>query len=71
MAFGADDNWHVILEFYAQGNIILTDKDYKILALFRSHEYSETVKCAVGEIYPFEVAASMDFDKFDLSTEKF
>ena len=34
--------------------MVLTDKDYKIIANIRSHEYSDTVKCAVGEIYPFE-----------------
>ncbi|QSS61401.1 DUF814 domain-containing protein [Histoplasma capsulatum] len=31
----SDGNFHVLLEFYAAGNIILTDKDYKILALHR------------------------------------
>ncbi|EEH11431.1 DUF814 domain-containing protein [Histoplasma capsulatum G186AR] len=31
----SDGNFHVLLEFYAAGNIILTDKEYKILALHR------------------------------------
>lgn len=35
---------HIILEFYSQGNIILTDRDFKILALIRSHIFTDTVK---------------------------
>ncbi|OJD20069.1 hypothetical protein ACJ73_08598, partial [Blastomyces percursus] len=31
----SDGNFHVLLEFYAGGNIILTDKEYKIIALHR------------------------------------
>ncbi|KAL2374924.1 hypothetical protein RJZ57_000586 [Blastomyces gilchristii] len=31
----SDGNFHVLLEFYAGGNIILTDKEYKIVALHR------------------------------------
>ena len=30
---------HVILELYAQGNIILCDVEYRILALLRTHQY--------------------------------
>ena len=30
---------HLLLELYAQGNIILTDGEYRILALLRTHEY--------------------------------
>ncbi|PGH36529.1 tRNA threonylcarbamoyladenosine biosynthesis protein [[Emmonsia] crescens] len=31
----SDGNFHLLLEFYAGGNIILTDKEYKIIALHR------------------------------------
>lgn len=34
---------HLILELYAQGNLILTDGEYRILGLLRVHEY-EVVK---------------------------
>lgn len=30
---------HIILELYAQGNIILCDGEYRILALLRTHQY--------------------------------
>ena len=38
---------HLLLELYAQGNIILTDGEYRILALLRTHEYE--VKKNEGE----------------------
>ncbi len=44
---------HLILELYSQGNIILTDQNYRILQCIRSHEFNDKVKTAVGEIYPF------------------
>ncbi|KAG0266612.1 hypothetical protein DFQ27_009619 [Actinomortierella ambigua] len=52
--FGADaleHTYHVIAEFYAAGNIILTDGEYRILAILRVVQPSEKVKMAVGEIY--------------------
>ena len=33
---------HIILELYAQGNILLTDGEYRILALLRTHKYEVT-----------------------------
>ncbi|KAI9006623.1 fibronectin-binding protein A N-terminus-domain-containing protein [Phycomyces nitens] len=51
--FGGGDNsmgYHIIAEFYASGNIILTDQDYRILALLRVVQSTES-KMAVGEIY--------------------
>lgn len=39
--FGAGPSKHsVILELYAKGNLILTDPDYRVLALLRSHIYT-------------------------------
>ena len=38
ITFGVGENtFHLILEFYAQGNVILTDKSYEVLTLLRSH----------------------------------
>ena len=31
---------HLVIELYAQGNIILTDHDYRILQCIRSHEFN-------------------------------
>lgn len=50
---------HLILELYAQGNIILTDNNYKILQCIRSHEFNDKVKTAVGEIYLLEHATNI------------
>lgn len=61
---------HLILELYAQGNIILTDSDYRILQCIRSHEFNDKVKTAVGEVYPFEHAANIYLEKIDISTPK-
>lgn len=36
---GAELSHHLILELYAQGNLILTNAQYEILALLRNHEY--------------------------------
>lgn len=30
---------HIILELYAQGNILLTDGDYNVLTLLRTHRF--------------------------------
>ena len=61
--FGTEEfAYHVIGEFYASGNIILTDHEYKILTLIHPHTYkdedSSNVKVAVGHIYPKEFATA-------------
>ena len=67
--FGADDTaFHVILELYAGGNIILTDHEYRIMNLLRTHQYDESVKVAVREIYPIAYAAGTDSSRY-LDTE--
>mmetsp|Transcript_45288 Transcript_45288/g.52061 ORF Transcript_45288/g.52061 Transcript_45288/m.52061 type:complete len:1080 (-) Transcript_45288:383-3622(-) len=60
---------HIILELYAGGNIILTDKDYSILSLLRSHKFDESVRCAVHEKYPFNHSAGISFENVDDSEE--
>lgn len=58
---------HIILELYSQGNIILTDQNYKILQCIRSHEFNDKAKTAVGEVYPFEHAANIYLENIDIS----
>ncbi|KAM4624775.1 ribosome quality control complex subunit NEMF isoform 2-T3 [Polymixia lowei] len=56
--FGSDEAaYHLIIELYDRGNIILTDHEYTILNLlrFRTAE-AEDVKIAVRERYPVENA---------------
>ncbi|KAF9281020.1 hypothetical protein BGZ68_006891 [Mortierella alpina] len=52
--FAADDlnnTYHIIAEFYAAGNLILTDGHYKILSILRVVQPNEKVRMAVGETY--------------------
>ncbi|KAG7388455.1 hypothetical protein PHYPSEUDO_012516 [Phytophthora pseudosyringae] len=55
LTFGQDAlQCHLILELYASGNIILTDGDYRILSLLRTHRFDENVKMAVKQEYPVQ-----------------
>lgn len=65
--FGAGSSKHsVILELYAKGNLILTDMDYTILALLRSHVYnnddSTAVAVQVGQVYPVSYATNLSVE---------
>ncbi|MDP2434815.1 MAG: nuclear export mediator factor family protein [archaeon] len=52
---------HLLLEFYAQGNIILTDADYKIVTLLRTHTYENTGEViAPGHVYNVNSARSFE-----------
>ncbi|XP_049595496.1 ribosome quality control complex subunit NEMF [Syngnathus scovelli] len=60
LQFGSDEAaYHLIIELYDRGNIILADHEYTILNLlrFRNAE-AEDVKIAVRERYPVENARS-------------
>ena len=58
--FGTGTAKHtLILELYSKGNIILTDKDYRIVQLLRTHAYEkDQVKVQVGNVYPLTYATS-------------
>ncbi|ORX85024.1 hypothetical protein BCR32DRAFT_230078 [Anaeromyces robustus] len=64
LCFGEDEaSYHLILEFYSSGNIILTDNEYKILSLLRTvsvdeKDKNERTRFAVGEIYDISQAKS-------------
>ena len=49
---------HVILELYAAGNVVLTDKEYRILQVLRVHDFADDVRVRVGETYPLDGFAS-------------
>ncbi|CAO3640297.1 unnamed protein product [Cunninghamella blakesleeana] len=70
--FGGGENstgYHIIAEFYASGNIFLTDHEYRILAVLRIVQNSETVNTNVGEIYNMD-ATVRDFQKVDIEKLK-
>ena len=55
--FGSGDStFHLILELYSNGNIVLCDGNLEVLALLRSHTFEEDVAIKVGEIYPVAFA---------------
>ena len=62
--------YHILVEFYAKGNIILTDHEYIILNLLRKHEYDDENKCAVKEKYPFSAAAGGSIDNIVTDVDK-
>ena len=49
---------HIILELYSQGNVILTDDNYNVLALLRSYKFDDDVEIKVNEIYPMTFATT-------------
>lgn len=50
--------FHLILEIYVTGNLILTDSEYQILALLRVHSDQET-KVAMRQTYPVDKAMGL------------
>ena len=56
LQFGEEDYTnYLIIDFISKGNIILTDKDLKILSHVRSHTYDSEHKIKVNETYPEEI----------------
>ena len=54
ISFGFDTIlYHIIIEFYADGNIILCDENYKIIANVRNYKNNE-IDIKVGNIYPVQ-----------------
>ena len=43
---------HLIMELYNNGNIILTDANYEVIALLRTHQFADDINLKVREIYP-------------------
>lgn len=60
--FGVEEKaYHLIVEFFAKGNVVLTDHQYKIISLLRTHsKEAETGLFAVGETYP--VSTRLQFE---------
>jgi predicted ribosome quality control (RQC) complex YloA/Tae2 family protein len=54
LTFGSGEaEHHIICEFYAGGNIVLTDGNYKIIALLRTYKSEDgSMNVAIGETYP-------------------
>lgn len=79
LQFGRDEfAAHILVELYAQGNIILTDENYTILSLLRSHTFDGKeeaagdgpARCAIREKYPFSQAANLTEDNINTDAEE-
>ena len=52
---GCEDEYHLIIELYDRGNIVLTDSEFTILNLLRQRTDKTTdERFAVRETYPFD-----------------
>ena len=70
LTFGKEENaFHILVELYASGNIILTDHTYTILSLLRSHKFEEDARIAVRQVYPFTHAANLTLDSITLDRD--
>jgi predicted ribosome quality control (RQC) complex YloA/Tae2 family protein len=58
------------VELYASGNVILTDHEYTILHLLRSHKFEDDARCAIREKYPFSHAANLTMDSIVTDPEE-
>ncbi|KAJ2944666.1 hypothetical protein O0L34_g4021 [Tuta absoluta] len=59
LQFGSGEAaYHVILELYDRGNIVLTDYEWMILNVLRPHVEGDKVRFAVKEKYPLDRAKS-------------
>lgn len=65
LQFGSNEAaYHIIIELYDRGNVILTDHEMVILYVLRPHVEGEEVRFAVKEKYPTDRARkSTDLNK--------
>lgn len=67
MQFGTDEaSYHVILELYDRGNVILADHEMTILYLLRPHTEGDKLRIALREKYPIDRARTEN----DVSLER-
>ena len=71
LTFGRGEaTYHILVELYASGNVILTDHSYTILSLLRSHKFEENARIAVKQEYPFTHAANLTLDSISTDREE-
>jgi predicted ribosome quality control (RQC) complex YloA/Tae2 family protein len=56
--------YHLLVELYANGNILLTDPEYKILTLMRTYKVDDNF-VATNRIYPINSAKEMLLPDFE------
>lgn len=67
LTFGKGEaSYHILVELYASGNVILTDHEYTILSLLRSHKFDDETSTSVKSKYPFSQAANLTVDSITI-----
>ena len=70
LTFGVgESSFNLIVELYAQGNIVLTDNTYSILAVLRHHDYGDGSSIAVKSVYPLSFVKHLPNDDPTLLVE--
>eukprot|EP01102_Stenamoeba_stenopodia_P015841 TRINITY_DN546_c0_g1_i1.p1 TRINITY_DN546_c0_g1~~TRINITY_DN546_c0_g1_i1.p1 ORF type:complete len:1148 (-),score=396.63 TRINITY_DN546_c0_g1_i1:62-3505(-) len=62
--------YHLILELYSNGNIVLTDFNYEIIAALRQHRFDDGTVLAPKEKYPLHFAREFESLSLDKVREK-
>ena len=62
--------YHILVELYASGNVILTDFEYTILSLLRSHKFEDETSVSVKSKYPFSHSANLTLDSITIEPDK-
>ncbi|CAD6225880.1 GSCOCG00005772001-RA-CDS [Cotesia congregata] len=71
LQFGSNQAaYHVILEVYDRGNIVLTDHEYTILNILRPHTEGDKIRLAIREKYPTDRAHLTTMSPPELIHEK-
>ena len=71
LTFGKGEaSYHILVELYASGNVILTDHEYTILSLLRSHKFEDDASTQVKAKYPFSLAANLTLDTITIEPDQ-
>ncbi|KAH0534552.1 hypothetical protein KQX54_005197 [Cotesia glomerata] len=71
LQFGSNQAaYHVILEVYDRGNIVLTDHEFTILNILRPHTEGDKIRLAIREKYPTDRAHLTTMSPPELINEK-
>ena len=66
-----DFTFFLFVEFYAKGNMILTNSDLITMASLRDHEYDEENKVCKDFPYPLKHAAKFYYEDLKVNEESF
>ena len=72
MVFGHGENtYHLILELYSGGNLILTNYEFEILALLRPCKLSDGTEVNVNQRYHYEPSRDWNWFRYYRTARSF